>query len=331
MAGTAPSVWGGNTTGILKIKGLETVAWLSHLGAGGRPDRDNGMLRLGGCPLTGSSQARGLSFSPPPTARLAQEHSFPPILNRGLRSLLRTYCVLGLGDLGVGASSLCLPSCAALPPGAAPLPLTSLRADNLLSAYCVPGLPGLSRSAFVLFSSAPSLPQASPRLRPFRSPSLSSGPANRKQPERSRAAGPPEPSVCTHRALGRRGDFLFMRITRTPPPPPGAVPWTGLRAAPLVSLPGEAPTGPCRPQAASSDPGHCPPPALGRESGEEERGVFGMARNVGVICRMSAGSIPGSRAQPPKSGHPAPEPCPALTGEGCGSREGGGHKAPTLA
>lgn len=29
VAGTAPSVWGGNTTGILKIKGLETVAWPS--------------------------------------------------------------------------------------------------------------------------------------------------------------------------------------------------------------------------------------------------------------------------------------------------------------
>lgn len=30
MAGTAPSVWGGNTAGILKIKGLETVAWPSQ-------------------------------------------------------------------------------------------------------------------------------------------------------------------------------------------------------------------------------------------------------------------------------------------------------------
>lgn len=30
MAGTAPSGWGGNTAGILKIKGLETVAWPSQ-------------------------------------------------------------------------------------------------------------------------------------------------------------------------------------------------------------------------------------------------------------------------------------------------------------
>ena len=29
VAGTAPSGWGGNTAGILKIKGLETVAWPS--------------------------------------------------------------------------------------------------------------------------------------------------------------------------------------------------------------------------------------------------------------------------------------------------------------
>lgn len=89
-------------------------------------------------------------------------------------------------------------------------------------------------SLSILFSSALTLPQASPHLRSFLSSSL-------LWPSQQEAAGEVKgrwasrASICTHRGLsgGREGpvdDFLFMRIARTP----RAVPQTALPAAPLV-------------------------------------------------------------------------------------------------
>lgn len=109
VAGTAPSGWGGNTAGILKIKGLETVAWPSGRGAGWGPDRDNGMPILGGCPPTGSSQGRRAPYSLPHLNSAALPRTLPLAYpQQRLRCLLSTYYVPGLRDRWLGTSSLSL-------------------------------------------------------------------------------------------------------------------------------------------------------------------------------------------------------------------------------
>ena len=106
-----------------------------------------------------------------------------------------------------------------------------------------------------------------------------------------------------------------MRIRRTP----RAVPWTGLPGSPSSlnlspSLQGPAYQQPAQTQALPSP-----------HAGEGEKGG-GLSLRNGQECGspVSAGSIPGSRAQPPPpclgdpphSPPPTPEPSPALTVEG---------------
>jgi hypothetical protein len=55
VAGTAPPAWGRNTTGILKIKGLETVAWPRQPGAG-----QGQTGTMGGCWALGAARPPGL-------------------------------------------------------------------------------------------------------------------------------------------------------------------------------------------------------------------------------------------------------------------------------
>ena len=111
------------------------------------------------------------------------------------------------------------PSCATLP-RAALSSISDLKPDDLLSTYYVSGLfwPSSFQPlwAFLLFCSHS--PRPLPHLRPFPSASRPSGHVNRKQPERSRAAGPPESSVCIHRGLltesGSGGERVTVRKTR---------------------------------------------------------------------------------------------------------------------
>lgn len=138
-----------------------------------------------------------------------------------------------------------------------------------------------------------------PHLRPFLSPSLSFGPANRKQPERSGAARPPEPSVCTHGGLAvGGGHFLFMRTTG----PPGAVPWTGLWSSPFsldLSPPSGGPH--ISVQVPSSYGIQALPSLCAAGEGGKGGGVRSLqtARNVGV-----------ERPECPQEASPAPGPSP---------------------
>ena len=116
----------------------------------------------------------------------------------------------------------------------------------------------------------------------------------------------------------RRVDFLFMRMRRTFPLA-REVPWTGVLGTPVV----QTSVSPCRgPQAASSGPGTALPPLLGKARRKEDW-VFGVARNVGVECPVSTGTVPGSRTQPSSLSacpapfsSPSPKPSPALPVEG---------------
>ena len=106
------------------------------------------------------------------------------------------------GTLGWEPPAFLSPSCAALP-RAALSSISDLKSEDLLSTYYVSGLFWLSSFqplwAFLLLCSHS--PKPLPHLKPFPSASLPSGHVNRKQPERSRASGPPESSVCIHRGL----------------------------------------------------------------------------------------------------------------------------------
>lgn len=101
MAGTAPLGWGGNTAGILKIKGLETVAWLSQLwgGVGARQGQwDVEAWRLS---TRREQPGQGSPILPCQlTAWLSQEHSLPTYINKGLAYLPTTYYVPGLRTAG---------------------------------------------------------------------------------------------------------------------------------------------------------------------------------------------------------------------------------------
>ena len=164
-------------------------------------------------------------------------------------------------------------SCAALP-REAPLLLTQPQGKLLLSAYYAPGKPGLS----VPFSFVLTLPRASPHLRLplphlrlFLCPSLSFGPANRKQPERSRAAGPPEPSICTHRGLsaGVGGELPVYENHKDPqggaldrpPGSPSSLDLSRSQRGPHTSL--QAPSSQLRPRP-------LPSPTVGRARREED-------------------------------------------------------------
>lgn len=154
------------------------------------------------------------------------------------------------------------PNCAALPiVGPSPYPASGQILIKCL--LCARQAWPLCACAFLLCTHTPS---GLSHLRLFLSPSLSSGPANRKQPERSRAAGPPEPSICTHMGLsaGWGGGLPVYENHKDPrggasDRPPGSP--CSLDLSP--SQRGPPPPYPYRPQAASSAPGRCPLPTWG--------------------------------------------------------------------
>lgn len=170
MAGTAPSVWGGNTTGILKIKGLETVAW---------PSRPWG--RVGARQGQWDAEAWGLSThreqpdhgSPilpaPQQCRSCNNTHSPPILNTH-RSQIFTEHLLCARPLMAGWDTPASLSgtCAALST-AAPLLLTPPQARLFLECL-------LCARLVLTFLLSASLHSHSlrplPHLRPLLSPSL---------------------------------------------------------------------------------------------------------------------------------------------------------------
>lgn len=83
MAGTAPSGWGGNTAGILKIKGLETVAWPSQQwgGVGARQGQWDADSRGLSTHREQPDQGSPLFPAPPQQCCLPKDTSSAPILN----------------------------------------------------------------------------------------------------------------------------------------------------------------------------------------------------------------------------------------------------------
>lgn len=167
--------------------------------------------------------------SPPPANRVALPRTLPSRLDRQRSGVFPEHllCARPQDRLQSAtlASSLSFPQLCCSPRGG-PLSLPSLGADALRSAYYAPDKPGLY--ALALFFSALTLPLASPisgcsclPLSPLAQLTGSSrrgqGPLGLQSP----------PSAHTRACLQGGGDFLFMRITRTP----GAVPRTGLLAA----------------------------------------------------------------------------------------------------
>lgn len=126
LAGTAPQAWGRNTTGILKIKGLETVAWPRQTRGGAGPKQG----WWGNAEPAAGCKARVASFSPPETLLSSKNTSSRPTLNMDLKYFPSTYYVPGLGGSGVNPPDTLPRNCMALLRGVPPF-LPNLRPQTI--------------------------------------------------------------------------------------------------------------------------------------------------------------------------------------------------------